>query len=106
MPIINKRTYTYKKAVGHDKFYDSPLWRNITKQNRIDNPFCYYCDKKGLVSMGYATDHQLPKRLFPELETDKSNLKTICKRCDGRKQAQERQCQTKAMCFKILKEWL
>ncbi len=106
MPIINKKTYTNRKLVSHDKFYDGVQWRRITKQNLIDNPFCYYCSKKELSVLGYATDHQLPKRLFPELETDTSNLKTICKSCDGTKRQLESKCQTREQCYIILKIFL
>jgi 5-methylcytosine-specific restriction endonuclease McrA len=107
MPTINRRKYTYQRPNKvHDPYYDSSLWRNITRTNKEANPFCFYCERKGIVTIGNTTDHQLPRRLFPELSEEPSNLKTICDKCDAKKRERERHCKTKADCYEILKEFL
>lgn len=90
MPTINKivkrKTIDLNIKLKHDSFYDTPLWRNLRRTilNR-DNGICKYCESKGIAKAGNIVDHILPRKLFPELEVDESNLVTCCDKCHNRK---------------------
>jgi len=106
MANIKRPIFNRKKI--HDKYYDSTSWRKTTKSHRKANPFCFYCIQgvgcnPETLTLAYATDHQLPRRLFPELEDDPQNLKSICKRHDGIKRSIEAQCHTRAQAITKLR---
>jgi 5-methylcytosine-specific restriction endonuclease McrA len=84
-----------------DKFYHSTAWRTLTRNHRKEHPFCQYC-LPDIISDGYATDHTLPRLLFPELALHKPNLKTICKKCDGRKRLIESKTKDREVMIKLL----
>jgi 5-methylcytosine-specific restriction endonuclease McrA len=87
------KTYTPRKVEKKtDPFYHSKEWRRIRSEVIRDNPTCEYCD---IVSRARVVDHVLPRRLFPELELEKSNLKGSCDRCHNKKRNIEKKCKTR-----------
>jgi 5-methylcytosine-specific restriction endonuclease McrA len=104
MPKIIKtqrQEHQYQKI--HDDFYDSPAWRRLTRRKKEEQPFCEYCLPEFIVD-GYVTDHQLPRRLFPELALTYANLKRACKTCDGKKRQIESKCHDRATAIVLLGE--
>jgi 5-methylcytosine-specific restriction endonuclease McrA len=87
-----------------DGFYHTTIWRKTTRNHRKQHPFCQYClDKQPQeIVQGSATDHTLPRLLFPELSLTESNLKTICKKCDGKKRQIEAKTKDRDQMIKLL----
>lgn len=96
MPKITKTVkrfaWEYKKpeVVGmgwratHDKRYDSPQWRRLTKEILAEQPFCQICAKSGIVTLATCTDHITAVRLGGEF-WNKANLQAACKSCNNKK---------------------
>ena len=80
----------------HDKYYDSTEWRTEREQffKIPSNQFCYYCAKKTIpvVTIAFIKDHQLCRRLFPELAEAENNFKPACRSCDQKKRQIESRC--------------
>ena len=73
-----------------DRFYLSPKWKD-TRQKvlRRDGYICQECGCKALGKrFGRPTpevDHILPRKEYPKLAYDMSNLRTLCKPCHSRR---------------------
>ncbi len=65
-----------------DPFYASKAWRGIRKVVLIrDHYLCAICHKH---MPRMAVDHIKPRKQFPELALDLSNLRTLCPVCHAR----------------------
>src|SRR5688500_5583512 len=75
--IVKAQTQSEKKT---DKFYLSTPWRKTREHHLALNPICFYCElsgRKHIPRVAYV-DHFRPRRLFPELEWEPTNLRTSC----------------------------
>ncbi|HYG02120.1 MAG TPA: HNH endonuclease [Chryseosolibacter sp.] len=93
---------SFKKV--HDPFYDTPAWRTLSRAHRTANPMCEYCIEKGYYVNGYATDHNLPRKIYPELSLTPTNMATICPGCDGKKRNIEAKTQDREVIKRLLRE--
>lgn len=59
----------------------SPLWRDLRNEFLRENPECAVCDTKGTLLNGLEAHHVTPYSVDPSKELDKSNLRTLCRRC-------------------------
>lgn len=77
-PWIQKAPTQSEKA--KDKFYDSSVWRKTRLFHYTQNPICFYCELSGRkhIPLVAYIDHFRPRRLYPELSLDGSNLRTSC----------------------------
>jgi 5-methylcytosine-specific restriction endonuclease McrA len=75
-PWIKKsETQSEKKT---DPFYHSPLWRKLRAVVLAEDPLCYYCLLSGLRRLATIGDHFRPRKIYPELSLDKTNIKGSC----------------------------
>lgn len=75
-PWIRKAESQSEKAT--DKFYLSTPWRKLRAYVLAEDPLCYYCQHAGLRRLATIGDHFRPRRLFPELELVRENIKGSC----------------------------
>jgi 5-methylcytosine-specific restriction endonuclease McrA len=89
MPTVQRKppSQNVKKT---DPFYLSVPWRNLTLLVRNEEPLCAYCKLKGRITASELTDHFKPRRLFPELQLVRSNMKGCCHECHNLKRAWEK----------------
>ena len=73
-----------------DPFYNSPAWRHLRAHVKATRPLCGSCQRAGRVTVGTVCDHIKPRRLFPALELDPSNLEMACDPCHNAKRGRER----------------
>ena len=99
-----KRPWIKQYHEQHDIYYDTPAWRRKRKDIiRRDHGLCQYCEE-GKRRPGSTVDHTLPRRLFPEIEDDNTNLKVICDSHDGQKRKIESMCHDRHACVVKLRE--
>lgn len=99
MPSINRKEIgkpwkasspKSKKSWGHDTdFYRKKAWRTLRRSKLFENPLCEECEKKGIVTSADVVDHEKPRRLYPELELEWSNLQSLCHPCHNSKSSRE-----------------
>jgi 5-methylcytosine-specific restriction endonuclease McrA len=69
---IKETGQNFKKT---DRFYLSKPWRALREQVlRENNYLCKVSEMLGEVTTANIVDHWRPRKLFPELELDRSNL--------------------------------
>lgn len=85
MPTLPRKSKSRQTNKIHDPYYDSPRWRRTRSYVLLINPFCYKCDKSGIVTQARTCDHKKPRRWFPELEWETDNMGGLCKGCDDKK---------------------
>ena len=51
-------------------------WPSVRKQHLLEHPTCECCGGK----KGIEVHHEKPVHLFPELELESTNLRTLCSR--------------------------
>lgn len=78
-----------EKNPREQKFYNSKEWVTLSRNLRVNEPFCRMCANEGRQSFGYVTDHIIPLKMSWERRLDPSNLQTLCRICDGKKRANE-----------------
>jgi hypothetical protein len=84
MPTVNKITRPWlnhspsQSEKKKDPFYDSSPWRKTRAYKLALNPVCEYCERFGIKHFGNFGDHEKPRRIFPELELEVTNLRTCC----------------------------
>jgi 5-methylcytosine-specific restriction endonuclease McrA len=94
----------YHETKQHDPYYDTPAWRRKRKEIILrDQGLCQYCEE-GKRRPGNTVDHTLPRRFFPEIEDDNTNLKVICDQHDGHKRKIESMCHDRHACVVKLRE--
>jgi 5-methylcytosine-specific restriction protein A len=95
MPKINniKRPWVTetepKRNIEHDPFYDSPAWRRLRKQVLKEQPLCDECQAMDIIEAATVVDHTKPKKQYPELALERSNLRGKCARHHAIKSEQE-----------------
>lgn len=62
-----------------DPFYSSTAWLALRAAHLLRQPSCVACGNDELKNR--HVDHIKPRRLFPELELEPTNLRTLCARC-------------------------
>lgn len=77
---------TYKE---NQSFYQSKEWRNLRDLVRQREPLCRECLNRGVVKLGQAIDHIKPRKDYPELALDESNLQNLCNFHHNRKRQYE-----------------
>jgi len=63
------------------RFYSSPAWRRVRDAVRRRDGACLECGTR----RDLTVDHIIPRAQAPELAYDPDNLRTLCRRCHGRK---------------------
>lgn len=87
-PAVAKRGKSKKRCrAPKDKFLTSPEWRALRgKVLDKHGPRCMCC---GYIPEGERqhpnVDHIKPRKLFPELALEESNLQVLCSRCNQKK---------------------
>ena len=75
----------YDKEHQEDRsFYWSPAWRAVRARQLADFPLCEWCDERGHVTAASQVDHRKPRRDYPELSLEPSNLRSGCESCHAR----------------------
>ena len=64
-------------------------WDRTSIAYRRRHPFCRFCDQEGKDSLVDRVDHILPRREYPHLKFEWSNLQGLCTHHDNLKQAME-----------------
>jgi 5-methylcytosine-specific restriction endonuclease McrA len=62
-------------------FYSSARWRRVRDQVRERDGECLDCG----TTSDLTVDHAIPRTIAPELAYEPANLRTLCRRCHGRK---------------------
>jgi 5-methylcytosine-specific restriction endonuclease McrA len=57
----------------------------LTELVRQEEPLCVYCKIKNRVTAAALTDHFKPRRVFPELQLVRSNMRPSCHECHNKK---------------------
>jgi 5-methylcytosine-specific restriction endonuclease McrA len=78
-----------------DDFYFTREWRSLRFSVLSEDPTCYYCKLKGIVTPATIGDHYRPKRVFPELSLHKTNIKPSCDPCHNIKRNWESKIATR-----------
>jgi 5-methylcytosine-specific restriction endonuclease McrA len=60
-----------------------------------EEPLCYYCSLKNIVTAANIGDHFRPKRIFPELSLHRPNIKPCCNECHNKKRNWESKIATR-----------
>ncbi len=104
MPTINKASRPwynkgakkdYRRKPKSDNFYSNQPWRKKRLRILIANPLCVHCLKEGKTVAATIVDHDKPRRFYPELELEDSNLNGLCNPCHERKSAKESRIKSK-----------
>lgn len=83
---MRDRAYNrYRRMIGDAGFYQSKQWRDVREMKLNRDPLCEDCMDRGVVTPGVDVDHVKPRKQFPDLAFDLDNLRTLCKRCHGKK---------------------
>jgi 5-methylcytosine-specific restriction endonuclease McrA len=89
MPTVQrKKPQQYTKVT--DDFYFSSPWRSLRRITLTEEPLCYYCQMKGIITAATIADHFKPRRIFPELQLVRVNIKPSCDPCHNIKRVFER----------------
>jgi 5-methylcytosine-specific restriction enzyme A len=93
MPTINPRKRPWHTGRGFkqkkDNFYNNQPWRKLRKRKLINDPLCEQCKQEGRTTAANTVDHIRPRRWWPDLELEYSNLRSNCTKCHNRKSAKE-----------------
>jgi 5-methylcytosine-specific restriction protein A len=65
----------------YKNFIRSSRWQRIRAQHLQANPFCSRCYAKGRATPAREVHHKLPCRDDAHLQTDPSNLESLCREC-------------------------
>jgi 5-methylcytosine-specific restriction enzyme A len=68
----------------HD-FYNSDHWRKAREVQLLHEPLCRSCWALGQTTPAVVVDHIQSRADRPDLEFERSNLQSLCKRCHDRK---------------------
>ena len=72
--------------VGSDEFLLSPAWRAVRKLAlKKHGNACLKCRRVGTKDEPINVDHIKPRKFFPELALDPTNLQPLCWRCNKAK---------------------
>lgn len=85
-----KREYETGQQRKEDKaFYCSTRWKKFRLWflAQPENALCVECKDKGLVVPATQLDHIKPRKEYPELTWELSNLQGLCRECHGAKTA-------------------
>lgn len=106
MPTIPTRT---PKPKQNDPFYQTPGWKQLRTWffSVPENNLCRHCKKKdGREEVAFICDHILPRRWFPELTFETTNLEGLCRHCDQIKRVKEKAIRSREHAYIILKDYL
>lgn len=59
------------------KFYQSPRWRAVRALVLAEEPLCRKCG----TAVSKHVHHKRPRKQFPELAFERSNLEALCQPC-------------------------
>jgi 5-methylcytosine-specific restriction enzyme A len=90
-PKHQKQRHASKNRPG-DKFYASAAWRKLRAAKLRDSPLCECddCKSSGAVTAADTVDHIKPRREFPELEYETTNLRAMSAAHHNRRTARDR----------------
>ena len=98
MPTVQRlpRKDSSARSKG-DNYYQSNRWKSLRTLffSIPENVLCFYCNLSGIIRVATTGDHFRPRRLFPELQDDITNLRGACDHCDAKKRAWEKTIATK-----------
>lgn len=69
-------------------WYNSRLWRRISKIHRAEHPLCEDCKDAGELKEGNVTDHVIAISLGGSKD-DPRNFRTLCHKCHNIKRGKE-----------------
>src|SRR4051812_39853278 len=82
----------YDQARREDhRFYSSARWLKLRRLKLQINPLCEECERVERVTPAIDVDHIKPRREYPELELELSNLQSMCRPCHSHKTRTEQQ---------------
>ena len=91
VPLGPRKTKRSKNKVKRKK---DERWERLSKRWLSRHPNCAACRREGRIVPAGIVDHILPKRHFPELKYDETNLQSLCQTrpysCHQRKTGYER----------------
>jgi 5-methylcytosine-specific restriction endonuclease McrA len=106
LPPKQKPKQTEKrKGTTNDPFYKKAVWVNKRKRILAENPICVYCLPLK-TTPATVLDHLRPRRIWPELELDDTNLIPCCEPCHRRKSGFESNYYSKELWTKKMKGWI
>jgi 5-methylcytosine-specific restriction protein A len=94
MPTVQrKKPQQYIKKT--DDFYFTREWRSLRKLTLTEEPICYYCQLKNIITAATIGDHYKPRRIFPELSLHRPNIRPSCDPCHNIKRNWESRIDTR-----------
>lgn len=91
MATINLSKKNYKsnndngKRALRSKYYNSKDWKLLRLSKLLENPLCFYCEQKGIVTPATEVHHEISPfnniDRIHELFYDYENLTSICATC-------------------------
>jgi len=83
------RTSPLRKQL--EAFYNSKLWRAVSKDQRMRNPLCAMCYQRGVYTPAQVTDHIVEVQDNWALRLEPTNLQSLCIACNTKKGATAKQ---------------
>lgn len=71
------------------RFYNSPEWKTLSKNQRANEPYCRECLSNGKTKFGEVTDHMVPLKIAWHLRLNAINVQTLCHPCHNKKRVFE-----------------
>ncbi len=95
-----KQKTTHRSDELHDiqaqKFYNSRLWRNLSRRHREKNPLCVHCLESGIIKAADVADHIIEIKDDWDKRLEAENLQSLCHACHNCKTAKEKRLRLKA----------
>lgn len=82
---VNTATTRHKKK---EPRYNTNQWHKLSAQVRREEPFCKYCEERGVTHVSEVADHIIPVQQYEEQGGsfwNRKNLCGCCKKCNLRK---------------------
>lgn len=101
MPTINsvKRPWhskdKYRRKPEKDSFLNNQPWRKLRRRKLMNDPLCEECKRRGRIVEATIVDHKQPRRFYPELKLEYTNLMSLCKSHHESKSSRESRIKSK-----------
>ena len=80
------------RAKKKEPRYNTNRWHKLSARVRREEPWCKYCEERGVTQISEVADHIVPVQLHEQQGGsfwDRSNLCGCCKKCNLRKKRYE-----------------
>lgn len=81
---------TAKQYKHGDPFYSSRKWRRFRRWYLARNPLCVECLKQNETKAAEHVHHDKPRKDYPALAFDETNMEALCHSCHSKLEAERR----------------